>query len=216
MPFLCFDGSPVEPEHDPRHGYLAFGRQWETDMMHACCNNFGACCLACSPGALCFACHLRGKALQGDWTKYRCCQGYICPVCTKCFDDCGRDCPKCCLCLEVSLCHSLAISATRMYVQDERQITTDPCDNRIIRFNNCVQLLACVCSILSIFIRELRQFVHLLRLFADIVYCSTQACMQSQTHLELALHPTVQDYGPPLAQQPMPTDKAPLMAQYNQ
>ena len=34
--------------------------------------------------------------------------------------------------LQVWVFHSCAISATRFYVQDERQITTDPCDNRLI------------------------------------------------------------------------------------
>ena len=34
--------------------------------------------------------------------------------------------------LQVWFFHSCAISATRFYVQDERQITTDPCDNRLI------------------------------------------------------------------------------------
>ena len=34
--------------------------------------------------------------------------------------------------MEVFFCECFAISATRNYVWDERQITTDPCDNRII------------------------------------------------------------------------------------
>ena len=34
--------------------------------------------------------------------------------------------------MQVWWCCSCAISATRIYVQVERQIQTDPCDNRII------------------------------------------------------------------------------------
>lgn len=94
-------------------------------------------------------------------------------------------------------CESCAISATRIYVQDERQIMTDPCDNRIIvgvfgvgvwgevilfspgsplpsswqRFNNLMQLLSCICDILSIFFRELRHLARIIDFIADIVYC---------------------------------------------
>ena len=46
--------------------------------------------------------------------------------------DIAKSCPWPCLCLEAMLCQSCAVSATRIYVQDERQIITDPCDNRII------------------------------------------------------------------------------------
>lgn len=38
-------------------------------------------------------------------------------------------------------------------------------------------------------------------ILADIVYYTTLACMQAQTHLELDRHPTPQDYGP-VQQQP--------------
>ena len=32
-------------------------------------------------------------------------------------------------------------------------------------------------------------------ILADVVYCTTLACMQAQTHHELSLHPTAADYG---------------------
>eukprot|EP00052_Salpingoeca_macrocollata_P030760 m.320842 g.320842 ORF g.320842 m.320842 type:complete len:264 (+) comp24605_c0_seq1:60-851(+) len=187
---LCFNGAPVD--EDPRKRFQ--GRQWETSMMHACCNHPLGCLIAifCPP---CYACHLRRKALQYDMSRYRCCQGYICRGCTECTDGCAQDCPNLCLCLESFACESCAISATRIYVQEEREIQTDPCDNRIIRFNNFCQLLSCICHFLAIFIRDLRALAHLIDLIADIVYCLTQACMQAQTDHELTLHPTSEDYG---------------------
>lgn len=195
MCIFC-SGDPVE--NDPRIHLQA--RQWETGMMHSCCANPGGCIGAtlCTP---CCACYLRDKALQGDYTKYKCCQGYVCGQCSSCIP-CQDSCPQFCLCLEVWLCMSCAISATRIYVQDERQIVTDPCDNRIIRFNNCMQLLSCICDILAIFFAELREAAAIIDLIADIVYCTVQACMQAQTHHELRLHPTVNDYGA-ITKQPM-------------
>lgn len=178
--------------------------------------NCGMFCLACIAPP-CVAWNLRSRAIQHDWTKYQCCQGYVCPQCfaTPGCNQRVQQCPKCYFCIELTLCCSLAMSGTRTYVQVERQIMTDPCDNRIIRLNNIIQLLACVCQIAAIFMKELRQLADLLRLIADIVWCTTQGCMQAQTDLELSIHPTLADYGP-ITQQPgfqqVASDKKPLLA----
>jgi hypothetical protein len=186
--FLC-SGDPVED--DPYIGFSA--REWETGMMKSCCANPLGCCVSMFFPCCC-AFYLRYKALNGDWSKYSCCQGFICGNCMKSVPG-QEDCPQLCLCCEVTFCESCAISATRVYVQVERQIKTDPCDNRIIRFNNCMQILSCICNILAIFFDGLDQLAAIIDLIADIVYCLTQACMQAQTHHELKLHPTVNDYG---------------------
>eukprot|EP00048_Salpingoeca_helianthica_P020153 m.5112 g.5112 ORF g.5112 m.5112 type:complete len:334 (+) comp4447_c0_seq2:208-1209(+) len=187
---LCFNGAPF-----PNDPYLHLNaRHWETGMCHAPCNNCPGFC-----GAIfcpcCCAVYLRYLALNKDMNKYRCCQGYVCGDCTKCTDGCAKCCPWPCLCIEACFCEACAISATRLYVQEERQIITDPCDNRIMRFNNCMQILSCICSILALFIRQLESAATLIRLIAKIVYLITQACMQAQTHLELKRHPTFKDYG---------------------
>eukprot|EP00054_Salpingoeca_dolichothecata_P008545 m.48501 g.48501 ORF g.48501 m.48501 type:complete len:185 (+) comp17800_c0_seq1:24-578(+) len=183
MCIFC-SGDPVDD--DPRAG---FQKEWETGMLKACCNHPLGCLIAlCCPP--CFACYLRYKALQGDMDKYKCCQGYICGKCMKCTDGCAHACPWPCLCLEAFCCESCAISATRLFIQDERQIKTDPCDNRIIRCNNCLQILSCICNILAIIFSELQTLAAIIDLIADIVYCIVQACMQAQTHKELLEHPT--------------------------
>ena len=116
-------------------------------------------------------------------------------ICWRCVSCCPTEsCPQCCLCLEVWLCESCAISATRIYVQEERQIQTDPCDNRIIRFNNCMQILSCICHIMAMISDMFEAAAAIIDLIADITYCITQACMQAQTCHELELHKTPEAY----------------------
>ena len=98
------------------------------------------------------------------------------------------------LCLEAVFCECFAISATRIYVQADRQLITDPCDNRIIRLNNFLQILACVCALLAIIEPSLQDAAECVKLIADIVYIITSGCMQAQTWLELSKHPTASDY----------------------
>ena len=45
-------------------------------------------------------------------------------------------------------------------------------------------------------VQELEMCAFIVDIVADIVYCTTLACMQAQTHHELKLHPTPGDYGP--------------------
>jgi len=68
---------------------------------------------------------------------------------------------------------------------DAKGLMSDPCDRRIIRCNNCMQLLACVCQILSIFCGELRELAQLIRCVADITYCTIQACFAAQINFEV-------------------------------
>jgi len=125
-------------------------------------------------------------ALGEDWPKgYLCCQGY--------FDCCGfrrclsagrdenqsmdRDCPEFCLCLEVFCCASCAVSATRFYVLDKYNIIPDPVDNKIIRFNNCLQCLSCIISIAAIFVDGLDNAEDIIQLIAKFVFHVTAGCM---------------------------------------
>ena len=48
-------------------------------------------------------------------------------------------------------------------------------------------LLACINEMFE-------QAACIVDILADVVYCTTLACMQSQTHMELKLHPTAADY----------------------
>mmetsp|Transcript_17019 Transcript_17019/g.44329 ORF Transcript_17019/g.44329 Transcript_17019/m.44329 type:complete len:197 (-) Transcript_17019:60-650(-) len=181
---LCFDGSPVDD-----HKYAMHERQWETDMCGACCANPCACLVA-MVAPCCCACHVRKMALNHDLQKYQCCQRHVCSSCTeKCCGCCENSCPCLTLCAEGLFCPCWAISSTRMYVQEERQLMNDPCDNRLIRLNNCLQCLACVCHCFKLDGEQAVQCI------ADIVFLVVSGCMQAQVHHELRRHPTVADYG---------------------
>ena len=78
-----------------------------------------------------------------------------------------------CMFIEACCCESCAVSSTRMLVMDTLDITPDPCDNRIIRFNNCIQLLSCVCWILSIVEPSFRDLAAIIDLIADLTYMAT-------------------------------------------
>ena len=91
----------------------------------------------------------------------------------------------CCLACEACLCSSCAVSATRMYVMDKYELMSDPCDNQIIRFNNAIQMLACICSILAMFEPSCQDMAEIIRFIADIVFFITAGCMNAQAHVEI-------------------------------
>merc|ERR1712232_388893 len=93
--------------------------------------------------------------------------------------------PQVCLCCEVCCCHSCALSSTRFYIMDSYSIVSDPCDNRILRFNNFMQCLSLILSILAIFIEELRDTADIVRFIANLVYLIVSGCMTAQMHHEL-------------------------------
>jgi len=128
---------------------------------------------------------VRKKALDGDMTNYKCCQGYYDCLCFKA-GHCGEEsCPDVCLCLEAVFCNSCAVSSTRMLVMDTYFLQSDPWDRRIIRFNNCMQMLSCICHIAAIIDPSLRDCAVLIDRIADCVYYSVQACMTAQVNFEL-------------------------------
>jgi hypothetical protein len=70
---------------------------------------------------------------------------------------CGeQNCPTFCAFLEGCLCNCFAVSANREYVMERYDLSSDPWDYRLIRMNNCLQLLSCVCNLLAICIDDLR------------------------------------------------------------
>ena len=70
-------------------------------------------------------------------------------------------------------------------MMDHYELTPDECDNRLIRFNNCIQLLSCICHIIAIFNRDFQQLAALIDLIADIVFLSTAGCMTAQVNYEI-------------------------------
>jgi len=73
-----------------------------------------------------------------------------------------------------------------MLIMDSLDIMPDPCDNRIIRFNNCIQLLSCICHIAACIEPAFRDLAILIDIIADLVFMTTVGCMGAQMNLELA------------------------------
>jgi hypothetical protein len=74
-------------------------------------------------------------------------------------------------------------------------ISTPPCADSaarpllllllLLRLLRAVQLLSCVCSILAIFISQLRELAHLLRTIANLFFYSLIGCMNAQINHEV-------------------------------
>ncbi|EKX37632.1 hypothetical protein GUITHDRAFT_165451 [Guillardia theta CCMP2712] len=175
----CLSGDSVPG--DPR---ALYANEWNTGMCNAPCAN-PLCCLA---GLLCpcpSACFIRRQALDTDMTRYKCCQGYYDFCCFQAGNFGESSCPDLCNGLEALLCFSCSISSTRMLVMDTRDIRPDPCDNRLIGLNNCLQLLSCICNILAMFIEELEALADLVDFIADVVFALVSSCMIAQVNYEL-------------------------------
>jgi len=182
MCWLCIPADPVEG--DIRSNLDGqYPATFQTDMCGAPCVDPGCFCatIFCS---CCTAFVLRKEVIHQDMTKYSCCQGYFDCCCFKAGNMSEQSCPECCLCLESFCCQSCAISATRMTIMDEKRLHSDPCDNRIIWCNNCMQCLACICNCLAMIDSSFGQCACIIERIADIIYCIVQACMQTQVHYE--------------------------------
>lgn len=65
-------------------------------------------------------------------------------------------------------------------VMDQYELQSDPCDNRLIRCNNCLQILACFCDILAIIDESFRGLAFFFDHLADLVYHTVSGCMTAQ------------------------------------
>ncbi len=154
-------------------------------MMDSLTQNQPVCCLTYLLPC-CSAYYTRYRVLDSDMKRYTCCQGYLDGTC--CFRS-GvlgeQSCPEVCLCVESFCCVGPSMSSTRMFIMDQYDLRPDPMDNRVVRLTNCLMMLSCVCDILSIFIRELRDAAHCLHTVANCVFYSTIGCMASQVNKEV-------------------------------
>eukprot|EP00924_Labyrinthula_sp_SR-Ha-C_P008513 maker-scaffold_32-snap-gene-2.65-mRNA-1 protein AED:0.02 eAED:0.02 QI:438/1/1/1/1/1/3/65/203 len=180
--FFCISDKPVDGD-DPRYGYA---NEWQVKMKNAPCANPGCCCY----GYLCSCCatiSARCWALDNDMTKYTCCQSKY-KFCGIPPDNCHKwGPPQCCLCLEAFCCTGISMSATRQYIADEKNIQPDPCDNRIIRCNNYLQLLRCFCNILAALteIEAIDMLADIIDIIAECFFMLVMGCMTSQVWEEL-------------------------------
>mmetsp|Transcript_11115 Transcript_11115/g.24691 ORF Transcript_11115/g.24691 Transcript_11115/m.24691 type:complete len:221 (+) Transcript_11115:148-810(+) len=181
-----------EPTEDPTGRLRTFNGQvkFQTPMLTAPCKDCPtSCCWFTGQfiPATCgiTQCMLRKKVLLGDMTKYSCFQGYFNCCCLKA-GSCGEEsCPHFCAFMEGCCCNFMAVSASRIYVMERYDLGSDPCDYRLIRINNCLQMIACFCTVASYIMPELRDIAQLINLIADVFYHTVSGCMTAQVAYEI-------------------------------
>ncbi|KAJ1449360.1 hypothetical protein M885DRAFT_535977 [Pelagophyceae sp. CCMP2097] len=151
------------------------------------------CCLlgGCPFSFLCTTMHMRYKVLNhvapgSEWDNYVCCQGYA-PACC-CFAPgkcCEKELPRTCMCCEAWCCAGFAVSSSRFVLMDQYSFVADECDNRLVRFNNCIQILSCICHVAAMFNKDMRDLAQIVDCIADVVFLSTAGCMNAQINYEI-------------------------------
>lgn len=195
----CLSGEPLDENERGKHSNPNrkivsphYQNKFQTDMMGACCANCPWSCIWCGCQFVPFTCGvtqcaLRRKLLDGDMSQYSCFQGQFSCCCGMVgAGKCGEsNCPSLCLCLEAHCCNGLALSASRNVMMEHYELTADPCDNRLIRCSNCMQILSCFCHILAIIDGSFRDLAQIIDLIADIIYHTVSGCMTAQVATEI-------------------------------
>eukprot|EP01035_Chromulina_nebulosa_P019268 gene19268-25125_t len=100
--------------------------------------------------------------------------------------NCGEEtCPWLCLGLESCLCLGPSMSSSRMYVMDQYDLRPDGCDNRIVRFTNCLMCFSVILDILAIFFPCLDDAANIVNFISNVVYHTTIGCMAGQVSYEI-------------------------------
>jgi len=143
-------------------------------------------------------------------SRYICCQGYFNCACFEA-GKCGEpSCPEFCLALEACCCLGPSMSASRMFMMDMYELQSDPMDNRIVRFNNCLQVLSCICHILAMFDRNLGELAGIIDWIAKIVFYCTIGCMAAQVNHEIDYRKTAKGQAEEYAAYPV---ASPIMSE---
>mmetsp|Transcript_6531 Transcript_6531/g.5858 ORF Transcript_6531/g.5858 Transcript_6531/m.5858 type:complete len:210 (+) Transcript_6531:49-678(+) len=176
---LCFDDAPLEDDPKGNRPY-----KFQISMMDSLTKGQPVCCLTyfCP---CCVNMWIRYKVLDKDMRKYTCCQGYLNNPCFTA-GNCGEEtCPWLCLGLESCLCLGPSMSSSRIYVMDQYDLRPDGCDNRIVRFTNCLMCFSVILDILAIFIPCLDDAAHIVDFISNVVYHTTIGCMAGQVNYEI-------------------------------
>ena len=63
---------------------------------------------------------------------------------------------------------------------DQYNLMMDPCDYRLIRCSNCLQILSCLCWILALIDDSFMAMAQIVDWIADLVYATVSGCMTAQ------------------------------------
>ena len=180
---------------DPIEGDAKQLRQntFQISLMEGCYKN-QPWCLCTTVFPCCSAYYTRYKALDGDMSRYVCCQGYMDSMCFRAGSCNEGSCPHLCLATEAFCCVGPSMSASRIFVSDLYDLRPDPADNRMIRLVNCLSLLSCLCDVAAIFDENLRHLAHLIHVAAELVFYTTLGCMAAQVNREVDVRKTTTAY----------------------
>lgn len=194
---FCFSDAPPDrskPNKNKKEAlydkFYDYSNTFQITMCEAITAGQPCCCLSSMPCFLpCASCYMRDLALKqvgNGMADYICGQGYLPACCCWRPGQMGeKTCPHFCLCCEAVCCPGLAVSATRMLTMDAYQLQPDPCDNKIIAFNNCIQVLSCICHIMAMIDSTFSELAAIIDCIADLVFLSTAGCMTAQVNKEL-------------------------------
>lgn len=123
---------------------------------------------------------LRKKILRDNMSQYQCFQGYYNICCIRGGTCQEEKCPDFCLFMEGCCCNCIAVSASRTYVMEKYNLSSDACDYRLIRINNGLQCLAVICDLAASFDKSLRKLANMIDCIADTFYHTVSGCMTAQ------------------------------------
>ena len=63
---------------------------------------------------------------------------------------------------------------------EKYNLASDACDYRLIRINNALQMLACICDILAMINDAFRTISQIIDLIANLFYHTISGCMTAQ------------------------------------
>jgi hypothetical protein len=198
MCLFCFSGDPLKnDEMKGKYGgalgpYAANESKYEITMCQAPCKE--PCC--CLVSMVCFCpvqIYMRHRVLNhvdpgSGWSNYKCCQGMFGGCCCLQPGKMGESkCPCPCMCLESCICPGAAGSATSNVIRQRYMLGLDQDDVRLIRCNNCLQIFACLFTIVAMCTPcdgddAIAQIINII---ADAVFCGVSGCMTAQCHHEL-------------------------------
>ena len=132
---LCFDGSPIEGDLKASRQNVfqisltegLYKKQVFNDWIYFTflTSYQPVCCITylCAP---CCTYYTRYRVLDGDMSKYSCCQGYLNVACFRSGTLGESSCPECCLCLESFCCLGPSMSSSRLFIMDQYDLRPDP------------------------------------------------------------------------------------------
>lgn len=199
MCLFCFSSERLPPEEmKGKYGAqfakyaLIEGSTYKISMCQAPTNE--TCCWLGSMVCFCPAqIYMRKKALNhldpgSGWSNYICCQGQFGGCCCIQPGEMGeKSCPVPCMCLEAFCLPGMAVSATSAVIRERYNLGLDDDDIRLIKCNNCLQIVAICASCLNICIDcegdDLA--VSIINGIADVVFCCVAGCMTAQVNHEI-------------------------------